>query len=63
MSSGSFSSPPGLFPPAEVGGWLAWSPEGAGLDTGGGAFGPGGPVVFIHCKPFSEISTGTWWSP
>jgi len=35
--------PPGLFPPAEVGGWLAWSPEGAGLDTGGGAFGPGGP--------------------
>ena len=38
-----FFIPPGLFPPAEFGGWFAGSPEGAGLDTGGEAFGPGGP--------------------
>ena len=38
------SIPPGLFPPTEVGGWFAGSPEGAGLETGGEALGPGGPV-------------------
>ena len=47
--------PPGLFPPAELGGWFAGSPEGAGLDTGGEPFGPGGPEsisVLQHTKFF-----------